>query len=119
MTIPDAFGKGAPDELWIPRVDADGWIVLTRDHRIRFRPNETVLLSEHRAIMFLLPQATGEKTGAVAALCLPNIRRIVRGCRPGCVGRVHPTGDIDVLWEDGKRLSPPRRKKLPSKHRAK
>jgi hypothetical protein len=39
--------RGTPDLSWMPIVGANGWIVLTRDRRIRTRPAEQLAYWEH------------------------------------------------------------------------
>lgn len=36
----DRFAPDTPDEEWLAAVGARGWIVLTHDRRIRYKPNE-------------------------------------------------------------------------------
>lgn len=43
----DEIPRGTPDLSWMPIVGARGWIVLTRDRRIRTRPAEQLAYWEH------------------------------------------------------------------------
>ena len=40
------FARGTPDEVWLPECGRNGWIVLTRDQRIRYRVLERHALRE-------------------------------------------------------------------------
>jgi hypothetical protein len=42
----EAFAFGAQDQEWLTGAGSAGWIVLTRDKRIRFRPLEYTALQE-------------------------------------------------------------------------
>lgn len=42
------FKKDTPDADWLPEVGRRGWVVVTRDARIRRQPAERTLLSRHR-----------------------------------------------------------------------
>jgi hypothetical protein len=49
-----------PDEVWIPEVAADGWIILTHDKKIRFREAERQAFAAAgaRAFVFVTQQPT-------------------------------------------------------------
>jgi hypothetical protein len=36
----DHFAPDTPDEVWLEKVGKRGWIALTHDRRIRYKPNE-------------------------------------------------------------------------------
>lgn len=36
--LTDHFAPGTPDTSWIPEVAQRGWVIVTRDRRIRSRP---------------------------------------------------------------------------------
>jgi hypothetical protein len=36
----DLFAHDTPDEVWLAAVKQNGWLILTRDQRIRYRKNE-------------------------------------------------------------------------------
>lgn len=44
----DLFPQDASDEQWLERVGADGWIAVTHDRRIRYKPNELKAVDRHR-----------------------------------------------------------------------
>lgn len=43
----DHFQPATPDELWLPEVGRRGWVVLTHDERIRYKPNEPAAVMRH------------------------------------------------------------------------
>jgi hypothetical protein len=53
-----------PDEKWLARAGAEGWIVLMRDQRVRYRPLELQALREAgvAAFVFTAGQATAQQT---------------------------------------------------------
>jgi hypothetical protein len=56
LSIPDAFGKGALDEEWIPKVGAENGIVITQDSRIQSQRHQRELyLNNGVGILFLNP----------------------------------------------------------------
>lgn len=65
----DHFADDVADEDWIAEVGRRGWVVLTRDQRIRHRPNELAAVRAARIHLFAL---TSGNLSAVesAALCV-------------------------------------------------
>lgn len=70
--------KGTSDEVWLSLAGTHGWIVLTRDKRIRYRRLERLALqaAKVRAFVFTGGNVTIADTGAILARALPRIRRI-------------------------------------------
>ena len=54
---PGAPARGTPDEEWLPLAGRDGWIVIARDRRIRYRPREKQAVIDHKVAMFALTGA--------------------------------------------------------------
>ena len=50
----DEFDQGTPDQEWLPVVGARGWVVLTKDGRLRFRPleKEALIAANVRVFVF-------------------------------------------------------------------
>ena len=74
----DHFSKGTADETWLGKAGKEGWIVLTRDKRIRYRALEVESLREAnvRAFVFTGGNVTAENTATILAEALPKITRI-------------------------------------------
>lgn len=78
--VRDEFGEGAQDVDWLPEVGRRGWIVLTKDQRIRRRPAERAAFVTARARGFFLA-AEGLRGPEVAELFagqLPRMRKLVQ-----------------------------------------
>lgn len=43
----DHFAHDTPDEAWLEEVGRRGWIALTHDERIRYKPNELAAVMRH------------------------------------------------------------------------
>lgn len=99
-TMFSVYGEGAEERIsdvdWIAEGAERGWILLTKDRRIRYVPAELEAVSEHRARVFCL--ALRKLKGAEQAECFrANINRIIgRARRPGPF--------IDLVYE--KRVDP-------------
>lgn len=43
----DHFSPDCPDEVWLEEVGRRGWIAITHDSRIRYKPNELAAVRRH------------------------------------------------------------------------
>jgi hypothetical protein len=80
----ERFPRGVADEFWLTEAGKNGWIVLTRDKRIRYRQLERHALQESkvRAFVFTGGNVTAKDTGAILANALRRIDSISRA-NPG------------------------------------
>jgi len=71
------FKHDTPDDVWLTAVKNSGWLILTRDGRIRYRVNEHRALVEAKLMMFVLSQGglTAEETGRIVCAAYPEIVR--------------------------------------------
>ena len=70
--------KGSKDEVWLSLAGKNGWVVLTRDKRIRYRRLERLALelAAVRAFVFTGGNITIKDTGEILAGAVPRILRI-------------------------------------------
>lgn len=52
--LEDRFAPDAPDSEWLAVAGREGWLVITRDKRIRYRPAEKEAIREHGVGCFVL-----------------------------------------------------------------
>lgn len=80
VRLTDHFDKGTEDRVWLDRAGTSGWIVLTRDQRIRYRRLELLALqaARVRAFVFTGGNVGMRDTGRILADALPRIERIVQ-----------------------------------------
>ncbi|MGK2915676.1 MAG: hypothetical protein ACSLE5_14730 [Porticoccaceae bacterium] len=50
----DHFAHDCPDEVWLESVGQRGWVVVTHDARIRYKPNELAAVVRHRVAMLVV-----------------------------------------------------------------
>ena len=50
----DHFAPATPDEVWLPEAGRRGWVVLTHDERIRYKPNELAAVMRHRVLLLVV-----------------------------------------------------------------
>lgn len=94
----DHFARDEEDRVWLKAVGERGWIVLTKDQRLRYRPLEIGALRASNARVFVLTAGNlrGSEIAAVFLAALPRICRILRS-RPGpFVARVSQAGHAAI-----------------------
>ena len=92
----DHFARDEEDRVWLQEVGERGWVVLTKDQRLRYRPLEIGALRASSARVFVLTAGNlrGGEIAAVFLAALPLICRILRS-RPGpFVVRVSRSGRV-------------------------
>jgi predicted nuclease of predicted toxin-antitoxin system len=96
----DHFPIDAKDEDWLPEVEQRGWVVLTKDDRIRYRPIERDALIRARVAMFVLASGNlrGEEMAQAFIAALPRIRRFLTKNRPPFIARVSRSGTVSLLF---------------------
>lgn len=108
--LDDFYPQDVKDDLWIPEVGAKGWVILTKDARIQYRPNEQAALLAATTAVFVYTNGntTSERTAQAMVTALPSIREAVRRCDVPMLGRVNQSGAVTVAVEEGQRLESPR-----------
>ena len=72
--------EGVPDAVWLERAGQEGWIVFTKDARIRYRVTEIGVLVQEGVKAFVL--SGGNLSAPEQALrFVRNINRIRQACR--------------------------------------
>lgn len=92
------FGALTADEEWIPAVSRLGWVAMTRDRRIRWRPNErgAVQASSLRLIVLVSQLPTPDLASHVAA-SREKIERFVTREGPGpWMARFYPPTPSEI-----------------------
>ena len=95
----DHFAPDAKDEDWLFEVGKRGWIVLTKDDRIRYRVTERTAIASAKVRAFVLTstQLQGTEMAAAFIKALPRIKRIVASNAPPFIARVSRTGKVALL----------------------
>ena len=94
----DHFARDEEDHVWLRTVGERGWVVLTKDQRLRYRPLEIAALKASKARVFVLTAGNlrGMEIAAVFLTALPRICKILHS-RPGpFVARVSQSGYIAI-----------------------
>ena len=89
------------DEVWLREAGHRGWIVLTKDDRIRYRPGERDAILDASLRCFCLnpsTRMTGDQMAEVLVLVLPAILAIAAERPGGYIKGVNRQGRIRHLF---------------------
>ena len=85
----DHFPPDARDEDWLAVVGARGWVALTHDRRIRYKPNELAAVIRHRvALLVIVGSAPYPELATAFVATLPHIEVFLARHEPPFVGKV-------------------------------
>lgn len=102
----DHFPPDAPDQDWLRDVGRRGWIVLTKDRRIRYRQLELASIASAGVKAFVLTAGdlSGSEQAAAFIQALPRIARLVQRETAPFIASVTRTGGVSLVWK--KRSAP-------------
>lgn len=63
------FAHDAPDEDWLRAAHSHGWLIVTRDQRIRYRANELRAVMDAKLHMFVFSQGGLSAAETATILC--------------------------------------------------
>ena len=97
--LKEHFATDALDEEWLPEVGRRGWLILTKDDRIRRRPVERQALMQGNARAFILPSGnmSGEEMASAIVNALPRIQKFVTKNPPPFIARISKAGEVWLL----------------------
>ncbi len=96
----DHFAQDAPDIEWLAGAGKKGWIVVTRDERIRYRVAEMQALRRAKVRAFVLTAQGNLRAEMLAEnflKALSKLRRVVEEQDPPFVAKISRSGDVTVL----------------------
>ena len=86
----DHFAPDCADEVWLQSIGEQGWIALTHDRRIRYKPNELNAVIRHRVgLLVIIGIAPYSDLAHAFVTTLPRIRRFLDRNRPPFIGKVY------------------------------
>ena len=92
----DHFDQTTRDEVWLERVGSAGWIAITRDQRIRYKPNELAAVVRHRvALLVLIGEAPFAELASSFVASRTRIERFVEGRTPPYIAKVYRAGSAE------------------------
>jgi hypothetical protein len=97
----DHFAPDAPDDLWLEDVGRRGWIALTHDRRIRYKPNERDAVIRHGVALLVIIGAAPFPDLARAFLAtLPRVEHFLGRHRPPFIAKVYRPSAAEMARHD-------------------
>lgn len=101
VEIHDAhFSQSAPDTEWLAAAGANGWIVITRDDRIRYRVAEKQALRRAQVRAFVLAargDLRAEELAEIFLAALPKIRRTIIEQPPPFIAKISRDAQVTLV----------------------
>ena len=99
----DHFPSNAKDAEWLSQVGGHEWVVLTKDHRIRYRNIERMALLKAGVAAFILTSGDlqGEEMAAIFVKALPAVSRFLKKHKKPFIARVSRKGSVSMLFRGG------------------
>ncbi len=86
----DHFAHDTPDETWLEDIGKRGWIALTHDRRIRYKPNELNAVVQHRvALLVIVGKAPFPDLARTFVTSLPIVENFLRRHKPPFIAKVY------------------------------
>ena len=94
----DHFARDEQDRVWLRTVGERGWVVLTKDQRLRYRPLEIAALRASKARVFVLTAGNlrGMEIATVFLAALPRICKVLHSLPGPFVARVSESGHVAI-----------------------
>jgi hypothetical protein len=93
----DHFAPDTPDEAWLAEVGRRGWIALTHDSRIRYKPNERDAVIRHGVgLLVIVGKAPFADLARGFVATLPSIERFLAGHEPPFIAKVYRPSPDDL-----------------------
>jgi hypothetical protein len=106
----DILPPDTDDREWVKHAAERGWVILSKDSRLRRNPLELEAPRNSGAAAFMLANGSlsGAQQGAAMALALPRIRTAVRRFDVAIIASVNVDGAVTVIWAGGEKLPKPK-----------
>jgi hypothetical protein len=86
----DHFAPDCPDHEWLRDVASRGWIAVTHDGRIRYKPNELAAVVQHNvALLVVIGDAPYSELARSFVVTLPRVLAFLAEHRPPIIGKVY------------------------------
>jgi predicted nuclease of predicted toxin-antitoxin system len=94
----DHFARDEEDRVWLQKAGEQGWVILTKDQRLRYRPLEIAALRAGNARVFVLTAGNlrGIEIASVFLVALPRICKVLHSKRGPFLARVSKSGRVTI-----------------------
>jgi hypothetical protein len=95
------FAAGTEDSVWLPFVGQQGWILVTKDKRIRFNQLEKTAVRRYRVREFYFSSGnfTGAEMAEILVAALPEMLKVYRQHTPPFIASISKSGKISLRFE--------------------
>lgn len=94
----DHFPHDCPDPIWLQEIGQRGWIAITHDGRIRYKPNELAAVVEHRvALLVVIGKAPYPQLAQSFVATRERILDFLDQHSPPFVAKVYRASSVEVL----------------------
>jgi hypothetical protein len=97
------FAPGTQDTVWLPVIGEKGWILLTKDKRIRFNDLEkaTVIAYRVRKFYFTSGNYSGAEMAIMLVAAIPEIVRLCQKQAPPFIASITKAGKVHLRLQQG------------------
>lgn len=86
----DHFPAACPDEDWLREIGRKGWIAITHDQRIRYKPNELAAVMNNRvALLVVIGQAPYPELAQAFVATYPRIESFIQRHEAPYIAKVY------------------------------
>lgn len=86
----DHFPDACPDEVWLREIGKRGWVAITHDGRIRYKPNELAAVVAHRVgLLLVIGKAPFAELARTFVATRAQIQRFLSENKPPFIAKVH------------------------------
>lgn len=86
----DHFAHDCPDEIWLKTIGEKGWIAVTHDGRIRYKPNELAAAMQYRvALLVVVGRAPFPQLAQAFVASRSRILHFVEAHQPPYIAKVY------------------------------
>jgi hypothetical protein len=86
----DHFRHDCPDEEWLQEIGRRGWIAISHDRRIRYKPNELAAVEQYRVpLLVIVGQAPYPQLARAFVATYPRIQKFVEEQSPPYIAKVY------------------------------
>jgi hypothetical protein len=96
----ELFPQGTEDVVWLREAGSNGWIVITRDDRIRYNQLEkqAAIAAKLRFFSITSSSLTGEEAAALILLALDKMSRLCRQySKRGFIAKISRGPDVKII----------------------
>jgi hypothetical protein len=86
----DHFAPDTPDQVWLAEIGKRGWVALTHDRRIRYKPNERDAVIRHGlALLVIVGDAPFPELAHAFVATIPRIEQFLASHQPPFIAKVY------------------------------